>query len=174
MWEPFFGLMFRYFFHLDSGRLDLNRGDLSWCRIYPDVGNVFLTRPRNVDRPDQHSVFLTKLDALDRAVLNFSQRNFLSLMLRHARLLKQFRLALLRPQIEGCPARGECQCDDRSPNWLHTNFGCWCRLVVSLFSDAESPTEHLRGRQTLAFRSFPPRFILPSRLASQSQPQQSH
>jgi len=43
-------------------------------------------------------------------------------MLRHARLLKQFRFTFLCLQIEGGPARGECQCDDRCANWLHTNF----------------------------------------------------
>ena len=43
-------------------------------------------------------------------------------MLRHACLLKQFRFTLLRPQIEGWPARGQCQGDDRTLNRLHTNF----------------------------------------------------
>ena len=114
--------MFRYLFLLDSGRLDLNGGDISRCRIYPNVGNVFLARLRNVNRPAQHSVFFLKLIALDRATLNLSQRNSFSLMLRHARLLKQFRLALLRRQIEGCSARDECQYDDRCLNWLHANF----------------------------------------------------
>src|SRR6267142_6321571 len=114
--------MFRYFFLLDSGRLDLNRGDLSCCRIYPKVGNVLLARLRNVNRPDQHSVFFFKLDALDCATLNSSQCDSFSLMLRHARLLKEFRSTFLCPQIEGGPAHGACQWDDPSLDWLHTNF----------------------------------------------------
>src|SRR6266436_4378792 len=122
MCEPFFHLIFRYLFLLEGRRLDVNCGDFCCCRIYPHICKVFLARPRNVERPDQHSVFFFKLSTLDRATLNSSERNSFSLMLRHACLLKQYRFTLLCPQIEGRPARGECQCDDRWRNWLHTSF----------------------------------------------------
>src|SRR4029077_12673083 len=96
--------------------------------IFPVVASTHTSvrsfLPRCATSNDQIScpVFFFKLSALDRAALNSSQRNFLSLMLRHARLLKQFRFTFLCPQIEGGPARGECQCSDRCSNWLHTNF----------------------------------------------------
>ena len=86
MCEPFFDLIFRYLFLLEGRRLDVNCGDRCCCRIHPHVCKVFLARLRNVDRPDQHSVFFFKLSALDRPILNSSQRNSFSLMLCYAGL----------------------------------------------------------------------------------------
>src|SRR5215813_5190048 len=97
MCEPFLGLVFCYFPHLSNGRLYLNCSNLTRCRIYPNVGKVFTWWLRDVDGPDQHPVLFFKLNALDRATLDSSQCNFFSLMLRDARLLKQFRFTLLCP-----------------------------------------------------------------------------
>src|SRR5262249_31169512 len=106
--KTIFGLLFHYLFLLADWRLHVDCGDFSCCRIYAPFSDIFFARLRNIERPDQHPVFFLELSTLDRAILDSSQRNSFGLMLRHARLLKQFRFTLLCAHIEGCPARGEC------------------------------------------------------------------
>jgi hypothetical protein len=116
-------LVGRGFFRLILRSFGLDRGDLAGLRVNLDFRNVLRAGLRDVERPDQDSVFPFEFRALDYAARNSCQCDFFCLTLRHVCFLHQLsftRLCLSCTQYAQGKRKANCQ--DSAYCHLHECF----------------------------------------------------